>query len=581
MDADGRHVGRRVARGVCERLAAMGEEILGDGWPDDEQGRVEGMRHLATQVACWFTYATGYSDPERPGVLPQRRPHVRVGRTERRPGRRAAPPSTVPAPTACRDAWARARSSSSRSRAARRRAAAPRSPPRCRRRRSGSGPATRSRSASAARSSRAPGCRSVPGPGSCTCATTTSTGSPAEPATFVIERLDTAGHVGARGRPRQRVAADARDRGARGRALERLLPRPAGAHARRADAQPVRRARRVGPRRAGHHLQPRLRVARATTRRWCSSSTRRPPRCGASARTRRAWYEPLDYATRVTSRNHRQVVADDDGLVRVVLAGADTGTANWLDTAGRPDLLTTVRWFRPPEPPPIRSEIVPLAALDDAPARRPSARRSRRARRRAPRSRRARVVEVPDVSDPNAVDGQVVIVTGGSKGVGRGIALAPRAAGRVGGDHRPSAGGARRGVGRARRARRAAPRHHAQRRRPRRRVRAGRADRRRSSARSTRLVANAQTFRSVTPFAEITEHDMDVLLNTGPKGTLWGMQAVFPHMRDQGRGRIVTMGSNAALLGAVGYAPVRVVEGGDPRARPARRRASGASSASP
>ena len=82
------------------------------------------------------------------------------------------------------------------------------------------------------------------------------------------------------------------------------------------------------------------------------------------------------------------------------------------------------------------------------------------------------------------------------------------------------------------------------------------------------LVANAQTFRSVTPFAEITEHDMDVLLNTGPKGTLWGMQAVFPHMRDQGRGRIVTMGSNAALLGAVGYAPVRVVEGGDPRPHP-------------
>ena len=69
------------------------------------------------------------------------------------------------------------------------------------------------------------------------------------------------------------------------------------------------------------------------------------------------------------------------------------------------------------------------------------------------------------------------------------------------------------------------------------------------------LVANAQTFRSVTPFADITEHDMDVLLDTGPKGTLWGMQAVFPHMREQGRGRIVTMGSNAALLGAVGYAP--------------------------
>ena len=48
---------------------------------------------------------------------------------------------------------------------------------------------------------------------------------------------------------------------------------------------------------------------------------------------------------------------------------------------------------------------------------------------------------------------------------------------------------------------------------------------------------------------------MDLLFNTGPKGTLWGMQAVFPHMRDQGWGRIVTMGSHAGLQGAIGYAP--------------------------
>ena len=31
------------------------------------------------------------------------------------------------------------------------------------------------------------------------------------------------------------------------------------------------------------------------------------PRCGAPAPTHARWYEPLDYATRVTSRNHRQV----------------------------------------------------------------------------------------------------------------------------------------------------------------------------------------------------------------------------------------------------------------------------------
>lgn len=69
------------------------------------------------------------------------------------------------------------------------------------------------------------------------------------------------------------------------------------------------------------------------------------------------------------------------------------------------------------------------------------------------------------------------------------------------------------------------------------------------------LVANAQTFRSVTPLEDVTEKDMDTLLDTGPKGTLWLMQAVFPVMRDQGWGRIVTMGSNAALLGAAGYGP--------------------------
>jgi hypothetical protein len=85
---------------------------------------------------------------------------------------------------------------------------------------------------------------------------------------------------------------------------------------------------------------------------------------GISSYTR-AWYEPLDYATRVTSRNHRQVTPDDDGVVRVVLAGRDPGTANWLDTQGRHEVLTTARWFRPPEPPTIRAEVVPLSKLAD------------------------------------------------------------------------------------------------------------------------------------------------------------------------------------------------------------------------
>jgi len=69
------------------------------------------------------------------------------------------------------------------------------------------------------------------------------------------------------------------------------------------------------------------------------------------------------------------------------------------------------------------------------------------------------------------------------------------------------------------------------------------------------LVANAQTFRPVTPLHEVTESDMNLLFDTGAKGTLWGMQAVFPHMRDRGWGRIVTMGSSSGMLAPVGYAP--------------------------
>jgi len=69
------------------------------------------------------------------------------------------------------------------------------------------------------------------------------------------------------------------------------------------------------------------------------------------------------------------------------------------------------------------------------------------------------------------------------------------------------------------------------------------------------LVANAQTFRPVMALEAVSPADMDLLFDTGPKGTLWAMQAVFPHMRDQGWGRIVTMGSTAGLTGASGYGP--------------------------
>jgi NAD(P)-dependent dehydrogenase (short-subunit alcohol dehydrogenase family) len=69
------------------------------------------------------------------------------------------------------------------------------------------------------------------------------------------------------------------------------------------------------------------------------------------------------------------------------------------------------------------------------------------------------------------------------------------------------------------------------------------------------LVANAQTFRPTMPLEDVTERDLDVLLDTGPKGTLWGMQAVLPHMQRRGRGRIVTMGTALGITGGPGYGP--------------------------
>lgn len=69
------------------------------------------------------------------------------------------------------------------------------------------------------------------------------------------------------------------------------------------------------------------------------------------------------------------------------------------------------------------------------------------------------------------------------------------------------------------------------------------------------LVLNAQSFRPVTPLVDVTEADMDLLFDTGPKGALWLMQAAHPHFVERGWGRIVTMGTSMGLTGAPGYGP--------------------------
>ena len=68
------------------------------------------------------------------------------------------------------------------------------------------------------------------------------------------------------------------------------------------------------------------------------------------------------------------------------------------------------------------------------------------------------------------------------------------------------------------------------------------------------IVNNAQTFRPLASIATVSEEDVDVFYRSGVKGTLWAMQAVYPHMLEQQRGRIVNFASSMGITGGRGFA---------------------------
>lgn len=67
------------------------------------------------------------------------------------------------------------------------------------------------------------------------------------------------------------------------------------------------------------------------------------------------------------------------------------------------------------------------------------------------------------------------------------------------------------------------------------------------------LINNAQTFRANALVAEVSAEDVDVFYRSGVLGTLWAMQAVYPHMKAAGWGRIVTFGSSMGRVGGAGF----------------------------
>ena len=78
------------------------------------------------------------------------------------------------------------------------------------------------------------------------------------------------------------------------------------------------------------------------------------------------WFESLDIANRPTSRNGSQMAIDADGRFRLVIAHADPGVVNWLDTTGLRATMLAYRYVRTATKPVPTGRVVKLAELAGA-----------------------------------------------------------------------------------------------------------------------------------------------------------------------------------------------------------------------
>ena len=329
-------------RDFCERLAALGERV----------DTPEGVHHLANQVACWLTWSLGHTDPERPAFFRSsdlvyqwggpnadqvaRRALIDGRGTYRISGRMGS----------CEEFALQVKAGTSQS--------------------GGAGVATE---VSASDLGVGPGddIDIVLGAGGDIPLDTDAAfvhvrdyyfdWRPLEPATFVIERLDTHGPRPAR--TAESVAALLGDAAAE---IEHSMDFWHGYQERMLDGTPPNAFTSPGSAARGvvgmayshgfvelapdQALVVDLRAGDAPL--WDVQLYNCP------------WYEALDWANRTTSTNHRLCHPDDDGRVRVVVAAADTGAPDWLDTEGRDRVLCTVRWWRPPSEPFVDVHLVPL-----------------------------------------------------------------------------------------------------------------------------------------------------------------------------------------------------------------------------
>ena len=69
------------------------------------------------------------------------------------------------------------------------------------------------------------------------------------------------------------------------------------------------------------------------------------------------------------------------------------------------------------------------------------------------------------------------------------------------------------------------------------------------------LINNAQASKPGIALADLTDDDLELVFGSGARGTLFAMQACYPHLKEAGGGSIVNFGSSTAITGDVGFAP--------------------------
>ncbi len=77
------------------------------------------------------------------------------------------------------------------------------------------------------------------------------------------------------------------------------------------------------------------------------------------------WMESLDYRHHRIHTNKHLAHYEDDRSVRLIVAHADPGRPNWLETAGHTTGTMCFRWVRAKEPPRPRTRLVQLSSLKD------------------------------------------------------------------------------------------------------------------------------------------------------------------------------------------------------------------------